>query len=317
MRTVFFGTGEFGVPALRAMVAAGHPVIAAVSQPDRPAGRGLALRPTPVRQAAEALGIPHIQAADVNADDPASLVNDAEIVVVAAFGQKLGPALLRAAPRGCVNLHASLLPRHRGAAPHQWAILRGDLNTGVTIFQLNERWDAGPILGTVQTEIGESETADELHDRLSQLAAPLLVETLAALAAGTIQPRMQNPAEATRAPKLTRADSRIEFNEDARHAAARIHGLWSWPTATSEFVSQSGRRERLQLARCRVLDGQAPPGAGVAAGVFLADGSLQCARGRLRLLEVRPAGGKLMPFASFANGRRLAAGDRLEPIDSP
>lgn len=311
MRLIFLGTGAFGVPALEALVRSGHDVAAAVSQPDRPAGRGLTVAPTPIHAAAERLGVPHIQTQDINALSLQEIAPNAEIAVVAAFGQKLGPSVLGAVPRGCVNIHSSLLPKYRGAAPHQWAILNGDEHAGVTIFQINERWDAGPLLAQRATPIGETETADELHDRLARLGAELIVETLDRLARGVSQALPQDPAQASRAPKLSKADSALDWSQPAARVARRIHGLWSWPAATCVFESHRGKREVLQLARAQVADATAGPTPETPPGAFCADGTVQTGMGRVRLLEVKPAGGKLMPFAAFANGRQVRPPDRL------
>lgn len=316
MRILFLGTGEFAVPALRALVDAGHTVTAAVSQPDRAAGRGLAIRPTAVHTAADALGLPHLQVTDVNAAPRPALVGEAEIGVVAAFGQKIGPALLSALPRGCINLHASLLPKYRGAAPYQWAIINGETVTGVTIFQLNERWDAGPIWTARAVPIGDTETADELHDRLASVGAALLVETLPRLAAGELQPRPQDPSQASRAPRLTKAEAAVDWSLPAHRIVHRIHGLWSWPAATCTFVPPGGRELLLQLARAQVADHTAPPTA-VPPGAFCEDGTVQAGVGRVRLLEVKPAGGKLMSFEAFARGRHVAPPAHLRPPPAP
>jgi methionyl-tRNA formyltransferase len=325
MRLVFLGTGEFAVPALRALVGAGRHVGAAISQPDRPAGRGRDVRPTAVRAAADALGIPHLQTEDINALPPVELFGDAELGVVAAFGQKLGPALLAALPRGLVNLHGALLPKYRGAAPIQRAVMAGERTTGVTVFQLNERWDAGAIWAARETLIGETETADELHDRLALIGAELIVETLAQLERGAIlHPVVQDPAQATRAPKLNKAEGYVDWSQPARLVAARVNGLWSWPAAACTYVSRSGRRERVLLARACVADPEGqPPTARAgdpcspALGAFTDDLSVQAGFGRVRLLEVRPAGGRLMPFEAFANGRQVAPPDRLAPPEAP
>ena len=316
MRIVFLGTGDFAVPALRALRAAGHDVVAVVSQPDRPAGRGRAVRPTPVRAAAEELGLRHVPTDDVNALPAAELWSRAEIGVVAAFGQKLGPPVLNALPRGCINLHGSLLPRYRGAAPIQWAILNGEAVTGVTVFQLNERWDAGAIWSQRATPIGDTETADELHERLALLGAELLVETLPAIAAGTLPPVAQDPRQATRAPKLTKADGTVDFAQPAPRVVRRIHGLGSWPAAACVRVTRGGRRERLLLARAAVAAAGTPPDPARPPGTLSDDLTVQTAAGRVRLLEVQPAGKKLMPFEAFARGRSLAAGDRLMPASA-
>lgn len=303
MRLAFLGTGDFAVPALRALVAAGHVVTRAISQPDRPAGRGRELRPTPLRVAAEALDLQHAQTEDINAGAPQQWLGGAELGVVAAFGQKLGADLLRAAPRGFINLHGSLLPRYRGAAPYQWAILNGDTTTGVTVFQLNERWDAGAIWSKRETPIGETETADELHDRLAVIGADLLAETVARLEAGALQPLPQDDTIATRAPKLKKSDGFLDWSASAAELVHRIHGLWSWPTAVAMFRSAEGREERVQIARARLLDMLETPTDARSTGALLEDGSVQCGRGRLRILEIKPAGKRLMSFEAFANSR--------------
>jgi methionyl-tRNA formyltransferase len=340
MRILFFGTGDFAVPALRALRAAGHDVLAVVSQPDRPAGRGRQIVPTPVHAAADELKLPHIQAEDVNASVKPNNYPGVELGVIVAFGQKIAPALLHGLPRGFINVHGSLLPKYRGAAPFQWAILSGDDVTGVTAFQLDEQWDTGAILAQRETPIGETETADELHDRLAQLGAELIVETLRDLERGAIQPRVQDIALASRARKLTKADSAVDWSQPARRVARWINGLWSWPGAACTFVlqrgvsqssvsqnsvAQGGKRERVLLVRARVAEEGMPnviplpprEGVGGGSGVFLPDLTVQAGAGRVELLEVKPAGGKLMPFRAYANGRRIQAGDRLMPPEEP
>jgi len=315
MCVVFLGTGEFGVPALRALRQAGYEVVAAISQPDRPTGRGREVRPTPLHAAADELGLRHIQTADVNALESAAL-GAAEIGVVAAFGQKISAGLLGALPRGLINLHGSLLPKYRGAAPIQRAILEGEEFSGVSIFQLNERWDAGAVWATRATPIGATETADELHDRLAVLAAELLIETLPALGRGTLRPVEQDATRATRAAKLTKADGCVDWTQPAARVVRRIHGLWSWPAAAGTFASRTGKRERVLLARATVAEADAaaidqrPPGS------FCDDLTIQAGRGRVRLLELRPASGKLMSFEAFANGRQVAPPDCFLPPET-
>lgn len=315
MRIVFLGTGEFGVPVLRALRDAGHEITAAISQPDRPARRGLKLQPTPIRAAAEELGLPHVQAENINAAEHAGLFESLDAAVVVAFGQKLGTVILNAPRHGCINIHASLLPRHRGAAPIQWAIISGDRITGVTTFRINERWDAGDILASRETAIGETETADELHDRLAAMGGPLIVETLEGARMGTMRPMAQDASRASRAPKLSRADAWLDFSQPAPSVARRIHGLWSWPAATCRFHGADGRAERVQLARAIAIDDPLPASVAVEPGAMRDDGTIQCGSGRLRLLEVKPAGGKLMPFDAFARGRDVAPPARWERLD--
>lgn len=316
MKLAFLGTGDFAVAALRALAASGHLITRAISQPDRPAGRGLDLRPTPVRIAAEALSIPHLQADDVNRDPPEQWLAGADLGVVAAFGQKLGRGLLAAAPRGFINIHASLLPRYRGAAPYQWAILNGDATTGVTVFQLNERWDAGAIWARRETPIGDTETADELHDRLAELGAELVLETVARMEQGAATPLAQDDAAATRAPKLTKADGRLDWDLPARKLTRRIHGLWSWPAATARFQAADGREELLQLVRATVEDELCQPSAALPPGALTTAGAVQAGRGTIRLLEIKPAGKRIMSFAAFANARKIQPPARFIP-DEP
>lgn len=315
MRIVFLGTGEFARPALHALVSTGHTVVAAISQPDRPAGRGRSIRKTPIHAAADELGIRHLQTTDVNALELTGGLAEAEIGVVAAFGQKIGPRLLHAWPRGCVNIHASLLPRYRGAAPIAWAIINGEEVTGVTVFQLDEHWDAGPIWSQRAVRIGPTETAAELHERLARLGAELIVETLPTIADGSVRPRPQDATRATRAPRLSRADSRVDWTQSAAAAARRINGLWSWPAATCLYEDASGRRERVQLARAEVAVANGEPTPDRPPGAFHPDHTVQASPGRVRLLEVKPAGGRLMPFEAFARGRRLQPPARLLPLE--
>lgn len=317
MKLAFLGTGDFAVPALHAIVAAGHDVSVVFSQPDRPTGRGLTVKPTPVHAAADELHLRHVQAADINAPEHRTQLAGAALGVVAAFGQKIGADFLRAFPHGCINIHGSLLPRYRGAAPYQWAILNGDAITGVTIFQLNERWDAGEIWSHAETPIAETETADQLHDRLALLGADLIVRTLADWHAGRIAPQPQDAAKSTRAPKLSKSDAPLDWNLPAAQLVRRIHGLWSWPAASAVFVSHTGKREPLQFARARVADETAGPTADFPPGAIHADRTIQTGAGRIELLEIKPAGGKLMPFPAFANGRHLAPPDRFETRDPP
>ncbi|MFN0137091.1 MAG: methionyl-tRNA formyltransferase [Phycisphaerae bacterium] len=360
MKLAFFGTGEFAVAPLRSLHAAGHEIAIVVSQPDRPAGRGLQVQPTHVRVAAEALGLSHVQAADVNGMSPDELLRGATLAVIVAFGQKIGGALLAAATQGFVNIHGSLLPKYRGAAPYQWAVINGDATSGVTTFVLNERWDAGPILGRRETPIGETETADELHDRLSLLGAELIVETVAAIERGDARPLVQDATQACRAPKLSKADGVIDWSQPARVIARRINGLWSWPTATAVVHPAKGKPVQVQLARAVCVEEGKSDGAterrsdedredqgtearrhegtegksdeatqrrsdeggrdqGTEAGMhapgdFLPDGSVQTGSGRIRLIEIKPAGGKLMTFEQFANGRDVKPPARLGPV---
>jgi methionyl-tRNA formyltransferase len=316
MRILFVGSGDFAEPTLH-FLAEEHEVVAVVTQPARKAGRGQATRHTPVRQLASRYELTVIEALDIN--EPALVSRlaglGAELGIVIAFGQKIGPELLAVPPAGFVNLHASLLPRYRGAAPYQWTVINGEEKAGVTVFRLTAGMDAGPILTQRWTHVRPQETAAELHDRLAHVGPDAVRAALALYADGRVpEGEPQDPGHVTRAPKLRKRDGWIDF---ARPAAVLQHfvcGMWSWPGATCVFESADGsRRERVTLARARVGDPQpadAPPGT-LDVRLFAATGE-----GWLELLELKPAAGRLMTWPEFVNGRHVRPGDRFVRADS-
>lgn len=318
MRIVLFASGEFAVPTLRSLTDPAHPgheVAAVVTQPDRTGGRGRRTQPTPIKAEATALGIEVLAFEDVNA--PAACRRlaacRADLGLVIAFGQKIGGEVRRLFRHECVNLHASLLPKYRGAAPFQWAIIRGEPRTGVTVFRLVDRMDAGPIYASRWTAIKPEERADELHDRLARIGVDAVAATLAILETDpTFQPAPQNDAEATRAPKLRKEDGFIRFDVPARDLANRINGLWSWPGAKCRFVSlATGKAECVTLALARPADRGAPQ---AAPGVLDYRRFVATADGYLEVLEIKPDGARTMTFPDFVNGRHVTAGDRFEPL---
>lgn len=316
MRLVYFGSGQFAVPILQSIQGAGYEVAAVVTQPDRPAGRGRTLRPTPVRTLAEERGLKVIAVEKVNEESITReiLGLGARIGVVAAFGQKIGAPLLNGFPAGLINAHASLLPALRGAAPINWAIMNGQQETGVTVFRLVERMDAGAILTMRRTLIRIAETAEELEVRLSGVACDAVKAALE-LFQNCDNPPMtpQDESLATKAPKLGRKDGVVDFSEPPWKVVRRICGLWSWPGAASDFRKSDGlRRERVILARAYVAanetDRPAPP------GTILPDMTVQVGPGAIRVTEVKPASGRLMRFEDFARGRRIVPGDRFDTL---
>ncbi len=307
LRTVFAGTPDFAVPALEALAGApGVELVAVYTQPDRPAGRGRRPAPSPVKRAAAALGVPVRQPESLRGPDAvaalAALTPD--LMVVVAYGLILPPAVLAIPRLGCVNLHASLLPRWRGAAPIQWAILAGDPETGVCLMQMDEGLDTGPVLACARTSIGARETAGELHDRLAALGAGLLAERLPALAAGTLRARPQDPARATYAPKIAKTDAELDWSRPAAELDRRVRAFNPRPVAWTRLEG-----EPLRIWRAEPVAGEAGAAPGT---VVRVDGPPEVATGagRLRLLEVQPAGGRRMEAAAFARGRALA-GRRL------
>jgi methionyl-tRNA formyltransferase len=307
MRIVFLGTGDIGVPSLQAL-AARHEVVAVFTQPDRPAGRDLKLRPSPVKTAALALQIPVFQPEKIRAaESVAELASlGAEVIVVAAYGQILPKRILELPPLGCLNIHASILPRHRGASPIHAAILAGDAESGVTIMQMDEGLDTGAILRIVRTPISSTDTAGSLHDRLAGLAAEPLLEVIEALSQGTVSPQKQDDVLATHAPKLTKQDGRIDWTASARDIDLRVRGMTPWPGAFTALPD--GRTLKVHRASVEEGDG-GEPGEVLSAdadGLVIAAGS-----GRVRLREVQAAGGKRLAAAEFLRGNPLTPGVRL------
>ncbi len=316
MNVVYLGSGEFGVPCLDALKASSHSLCLVVTQPANPAGRHRRPQPTPVAQWAEGHGVAVAETDNVNSADVVQRIEACrpDVIVAIAFGQKIGKEVVALPPKGAINVHASLLPKYRGAAPINWAIVRGETHTGDSIITLADKIDAGDILAQVSTAIGPQETAGELHDRLAQLAAPLLLETLAALGAGTATYTKQNDAEATFAPKLKKADGFLDFHEPADVLARKIRGFWPWPGVTASFISaRTQQSTRVVIARAEALPGSSA--AELPVGAFDQERNVVCGAGRLHLQKIKPAGSGLMSFHAFVNGWHVQPGDRLTKIE--
>jgi methionyl-tRNA formyltransferase len=308
MRVLFYGTPEFALPTLDALLTR-HQVVAVVTQPDRPSGRGQRLVAPPVKRRAEAAGIPVEQPARLRDPGwPERLARfDAEVAVVVAFGQILPSAVLGVPARGSINVHASLLPRYRGAAPIAWAIIRGETETGITTFHMDPGMDTGDVLLQEATPIGPDETAGELAGRLSRLGADLLLRTLDQL--GAIMPTPQDHAKATLAPRLTKEDGRLRLSENARALANRVRGCNPWPGAA--LMTPVGR---LVIWRATTVTHPTtlPPGTLAATG----SGAAAIAAGEDLLLPilVQPESRKTMRWEDFLRGARLGPGARLGEI---
>ncbi len=310
MRLIFLGSGEFGLPTLERLHAE-HQVVAVVSQPDRPAGRKQQLTPTPVALWASQHGLALHKTE--NANDPTFVASvaalRADAAVVIAFGQKLSPQLIAALGPWVVNLHASLLPKYRGAAPINWAMIHGERETGVSVIGLAQKMDAGLIYAQSATPIAETETAGELHDRLAALGPAVIGATLAGFAAGTLHGLSQDDSRATKAPKLSKADAHVNFDAPPESVRCRIHGLTPWPGVTVKWARTSDSKDQpLFLRRVRIVAGICTD---AAPGTVLADHRIACRGGAVELLEVQVPGGRVLPIADFVRGHRLEAGDRL------
>ncbi len=316
MRIIFLASGEFAVPTLQWLVQSSHDVAMVYTQPARAAGRGRKKAATPVGLSALSLGLAVHEVEDVNAPDVLAEIRsfDAELGLAIAFGQKLGPQLLSSLPQGCLNLHASLLPRYRGAAPINWAMARGEERTGCTVFRMNDRMDAGPVLTSCWTTIKPEETAGELHDRLACLGvdavtnALTLIQSSDAAAAG----KPQNDAQATKAPKLKKADGKIQFDRSTVSVVRHINSMTPWPGASTHFQSKDGRWEKVQIVRARraeIAVGPTDPAGTINAAMHVAT-----ADAFVEILEIKPSSGRIMAWQDYVNGRRVKPGDKLGPI---
>ena len=306
-RIVFFGTPDFAVPSLRALLDGTDPVVAVVCQPDKPAGRAQHLSTPPVKQLALHAGVPVLQPEKLRTPDFAATLRPLapDLIVVAAYGKILPTALLDLPVHGCINVHASLLPKFRGAAPIQWAILRGETVTGVTIMQMNERMDAGDLLLQRQTPIGPDETYGELQARLAELGAAALHEALAQLHAGTLQRQPQHEANVTLAPMVQKEDGRIDWMEPAVSIARKVRAFNPWPSA---FTALDARRLKIHRARATSTAAALPSGTVVAT----ADGiEVATSSGTVVIDELQLEGRKRLTAAEFIRGGAIGIGTVL------
>jgi methionyl-tRNA formyltransferase len=306
LRIIFAGSGEFGLPTLRAMLAAGHELALVVSQPDRPAGRGRSLTPTPVAREALAGNLPLLRTGQINNQ----ALPPADLMVVIAFGQKISQDACNRPRLGSLNLHASRLPLYRGAAPINWAICRGETHTGNSVIRLADRMDAGAVLAQSQLPIGPTETAGELHDRLAEDGGPLVLRVAEALATGTAAETPQDESRATAAPKLARDAARIDWGRPSADIARLIRGMSPWPGCRVAIRDPSG----VVAGRVTLIRADTAAGQGGAAGCINADGDVWAADGAVRILEIQPEGKRTMPLAAYRNGHRWEAGMRLESL---
>ncbi len=297
MRIVFMGTPDFAVPCLQALLDAGHAVCGVFTQPDKPKGRGYALAPPPVKELALERGIPVYQPATLRTPETAALVASLlpEVIVVVAYGKLLPKEILQLPPHGCINVHASLLPKYRGAAPIQWAVINGDEVTGVATMQMDEGLDTGDILLVEKTKIGENETSGELFDRLCELGAQVLVETLRQLEAGTLERRPQGNEGASYAPMLSRELSVIDWSRSAREIHNLVRGLSPWPVASSVYQGK-----RIKIYQTQVSGKESgEPGQVLPGKDFLVCCGQNTA---LKLMTVQYEGGKRMDGSDFLRG---------------
>jgi methionyl-tRNA formyltransferase len=306
-RAIFMGTPAFAVPSL-SVLSESESVVLVVTNPDRPSGRGQALSPPPVKVEAQRLGLPVFQ--PEKAKDPESVARIAaekpDLIVVAAYGHILPKSILDIPAHGCINVHASLLPKYRGAAPINWAVARGETVTGVTIMKMDAGMDTGPMLLVREMPISDEDTAQTLYDKLSLLGAEALAEALRKLHEGTLAETPQDDALASYAPMLTKEHGRIDWSRPAGEVRNLIRGMMPWPSACTSHAGKA-----LKVLSASVREARGRPGEVIEVG---RDGIVvACGEGAIALGMVQPEGGRAMSSLDYARGRRVKKGERLSP----
>ena len=301
MRVLFMGTPDFAVPSLQKLVSAGHDVCAVFTRQDKPVGRGMKLTPPPVKVCAAELGIPVYQPQSLKTEESLELVRSLapEVIVVVAFGMLLPESILSLPPKGCINIHGSVLPKYRGSAPVQWTVLNGDKIGGVSSMYMAKALDAGDVIDVLTTEVGEDETSGELYDRLAELGSGLLITTLDKINAGEAVAVPQNEAEVTWAPPLTKDMAVIDFeNQTAQQIHNLVRGMLPWPVAKATIGSTV----------FKVFKATAEEGKGVPGTVISTDkGSIRvaCREGIIAISEIQAQGGKRMGAGDYLRGHKL------------
>ena len=311
LRVVYMGTPDFAVGALEALIASKHDVVGVVTQPDRRSGRGKKVQPTPVKVVAEAAGISVYQPEKLRKNDEAYAHIAAwtpDVAVVAAYGQILPQRFLDIPKHGCVNIHASLLPKYRGASPINAAIVQGETESGVTTMVMEAGLDTGPMLEQRTLQIGPSETAQELHDRLSALGAQMIVSTVEGLASGALQPTPQDDAGSSYASLLKKEDGHIDWTKPAQQVVNLIRGFCPWPGTYSDVATPDGPK-RIKIHAAVVAEGKGAPGEVIAAQKD--DLRIACGKGAIAIKTIQPPGGRAMATRDFLNGFALKPGDRF------
>ena len=318
MRIIYLGSDAIGTDCLTELAKGSHQLVAVVTQPDRPAGRGRKPKPTPIKQLALQLGLTTYAVADVNAPPTLEQITKLkpDLLVTFAFNQKLGKALLDLAPQGAINVHPSLLPKYRGAAPVARALLNGESETGLSIIRMTEDLDAGDILAQERLAIDPQHTTGSLQEYLGRQAGPLLAKVLNEIATGTVKYTPQDHTQATGAPKIKKGEGLLDFFLPAAELVNYIRAFTPWPGAFAFFHSQA-KPESERVVITWAVAGRSdsspaePSKTSVEPGTILENLSVQCGRGVLKIEKIKPAGGKEMSWQDFVNGRRVQPGDRI------
>jgi methionyl-tRNA formyltransferase len=314
MRVIFCGSGDFALPTFKALIVSEHELVGAITPPARRAGRGGALRTTIIEDAARAANLDVFPCVNINGRE--SLVylrnKQPDVLCVVEFGQFLRAAVRQIPRYGAINLHGSLLPALRGAAPVNWAILHGMKKTGVTTFSLVDKMDAGPVFLKSELDVEPDERAGELRPRLAALGAETMLQTIKAIQDGK-HPKPQDDSQASFAPLLKKSDGFLDFRIPAEHVVWKVRGLWPWPGARAVFGHMGKKALAVTIPRARVAEGPARE----APGVLDEDLCVSTFQGRVEIVEIQPAGKRAMPWRDFTNGYRVAHGDLFELQEAP
>ena len=315
MKIVYCGCGDFGIDSLDAILSSSHTLAHIFTHLPRPAGRGQKQKPTAVSQWAKEHNVDITQCLDLNTDEMVSKLAafKPEVIVVIAFGQKISEKIVELPDKVAINVHASLLPKYRGAAPINWAIINGETKTGVSIITLAQKMDAGLIAAKAEIAIEDNDTADIVHDRLAQIAAPLLIETLDKIENGTVEYTKQNVSQVSRAPKFKKSDGYIDWNQPAKVVHDQIRGMWPWPGTAAYYISKkTGKCCRVVIGETQVVNTEENK---TQVGIIDENMNVICGLNSLKILKIKPAGSRLMDFEAFVNGRGTGPGDMFMPID--
>lgn len=318
LRIVYMGTPDFAVGPLKALLASAHTVVGVVTNPDRPSGRGKKLTPPPVKVAAIEAGVEVYQPPNLRGEEAYEQIGAwaPDVIVVAAYGQILRQRMLDLPRLGCINIHASLLPKYRGAAPINWCIVRGEDESGVTIMQMERGLDTGPMLLKRAVEIGLEMSSQDLHDELSEMGSTMIVEVMDALARGPVLAEVQEDELSSYAPMLTKEAGRIDWARDARVVHDHIRGFNPWPGAYSEHLVEGGEPVRIKFHRTIPVEGgfeiHGEPGQVLVADSARGELVIACGRGAVRVLNLQAPGKRAMDVGDFLRGYELQAGMRFE-----
>ena len=314
LRIAYFGTGNLAVPSFLSLLDSKHQIIGLVTQPDR-VGRGHHQHVNPLKAAAVERGIAVLQPDSIKSPESLAALQalSADLFVVAAYGQMLSPQVLATPRKGTINIHASLLPKYRGATPIHAAILNGDAETGVTIIQIEPKMDAGPMLGIVRTAIRSDETTGQLEERLAELAIPLVFRVIDEIEAGVAVAVQQDPAQVTRVRKLSKSDGRIDWTKSAADVERHVRGMQPWPGPFTELHQPGRPPQRLQVLSARVVPIVTTAGVpGNSMTVDSAEITVCCGDLAVQIVQLQPDGKRPMSAAEFLRGRKLVTGDRFE-----